>query len=65
MMGTTHIKMEDVDRCLICNKNIGFGNDPALCDFSGCHTMYKYECSYNTWAREQANRELSNQQGVE
>lgn len=59
-MGTTHTKMEDVDRCLICDKHIGLGNDPALCDAKGCLTMYKVECSFNSWAREEANSEADN-----
>ena len=52
-MGTKRIPMVEVDRCLICNKYIGKGNDPAVCDDQGCHDLLKYETNFNAWAKEQ------------
>ena len=51
MMGTTHIKMVDVDKCIVCGKHIGLGNDPALCSDNGCYVIYKYETNFNRWAK--------------
>ena len=48
-------------RCAICNKPIA-DCDPPLCERVECEKLFRIECSYNTWAREQTNRELSNQE---
>jgi len=54
MMGTTHIKMVDVDKCIVCGKHIGLGNDPALCSDNGCYVIYKYETNFNRWAKNES-----------
>ena len=57
-MGTTHIKMTDVDKCLMCGKHIGFGNDPAVCS-KECGKRLMVEVEFEWWARKQANDRAS------
>lgn len=52
-MTTIKIKDVDCDRCLICGRWIGKGNDPALCS-EHCKTLYEYEVGFNKWAKEQS-----------
>ena len=57
-MTTKHYKMEDVEKCLICNKWIGKGHDPAVCS-SGCLSLFKYEINFNRWAKKESEKEES------
>ena len=50
-MGTTHIKMTDCDKCVICDKFIGKGHDPAVCSDT-CLYWYNIECDYNAMVTE-------------
>lgn len=45
---TTH--MTEVEYCLICNRFIDKGNDPALCGSERCKTSFEYECAFNRFA---------------
>lgn len=53
-MGTTHIKMTDVDKCLMCGEYIGFGNDPAVCS-DDCDYWLQIEIEFDKQARKEAN----------
>lgn len=51
-MATKYIKMTDCDRCLICGKHIGLGNDPAVCS-EKCLYWLDVEMEFNKWAKQQ------------
>ena len=48
-------------RCCICNNEIA-DCYPPLCDNEDCENRFMVEVKFNTWAREEANRELDNRE---
>lgn len=56
------INMLDVDRCLICNKYIGKGHDPAVCDNPDCQSHFQIECDFNDMYEREIKDEICNGQ---
>ena len=52
-MTQTKEQMIDIERCLICGKDIGKGNDPAICTEKRCKEIFQYEANYNKWLKTQ------------
>lgn len=53
--------MRDLKNCVICNKPITKGNDPAVCDNDRCLVIYEYEVTFNRFAaREKIIKEALN-----
>jgi hypothetical protein len=54
-MTTNYYKMTEIEKCLICNKWIGKGHDPAVCG-DDCLSLLKYEMNFNKWAKSQVDK---------
>jgi hypothetical protein len=62
-MTTKHTKMTEVEKCLICNKWIGKGHDPAVCG-EDCLYWLNVEMNFNTWTKSQVDKKNEFQQGT-
>ena len=50
------MKMKDLDKCLICKRNIGKGNDPAICKSHNCKTAFYFEINFEKFAKEESKK---------
>ena len=63
-MPETITHMTEVEHCLICNRSIDKGNDPALCGSERCKTIFEYECAFNRFAADEVKKQNATKREV-